>query len=229
MQAYADRQVGLVYGPGELDGAMTRADFQALTSEQIGRYALIAGHFTFGVHRRVPRPSRYVTVVRDPVDRVASLFYHYRNLPGIRFGGKGHRERLRMRFSRASLEEWVFKGDKLAVDNLMVRNIAGVRGVPFGGITQTMLDQALMNIEAHFAALLVTEQMDRSAAVLGQVIGSTLPTVQRENVNPKRPALDTIEPAARERIRELNRFDAMLHDHARSRLEQAAGPTSAPA
>ena len=106
-----------------------------------------------------------------------------------------------MRFSRASLEEWVFKGDKLAVDNLMVRNIAGVRGVPFGGITQTMLDQALMNIEAHFAALLVTEQMDHSAAVLGQIIGSTLPTVQRENVNPKRPALDTIEPAARERSR----------------------------
>jgi len=223
LQAYGGREVGMVYGAGELAGAMSREQFQALPAEELARFDLIVGHFPFGVHRRVTRPSRYVTVVRDPVERVASLYYHFLNLPGIRFGGKGHRERLRMRLGRTSLERWVFERQRPDVDNLMVRNIAGARGVAFGRCTAAMLEQALTNVDKHFAALLVTDEMDRSALVLEQVVGSPLPAVSRENVNPKRPSLESIDARVQERIRDLNRFDLALYEHARSWLLQAAG------
>ena len=155
---------------------------------------------------------------------MVSLYFHYRNLPGIRFGGKGHRERLRMRLRRTSLEDWVFDGQRLGVDNLMVRNIAGARGVPFGGCTEAMFDEAMANIEAHFAALLVTEEMDRSAQLLERIIGSPLPAIPRDNANPNRPPLDELDPGALARIRELNRFDARLHEHARRWLQTATRP-----
>lgn len=223
LQAYSDREVGMVYGAGELEGAMSREQFQALPAEELARFDLIVGHFPFGVHRRVPRSSRYVTVVRDPVDRVVSLYFHYRNLPGIRFGGKGHRERLRMRLRRTSLEDWVFEDRRLGVDNLMVRNIAGARGVPFGACTEAMFDEAMANIETHFAALLVTEEMDRSADLLERIIGLPLPTIPRDNANPNRPPLKEMDRRALERIHELNRFDARVHEHARGWLDAATG------
>ena len=214
--------MGLVYPDGELEGAMTRETFEALPAETRRRYSLVVGHFPFGLHRRIPRPSRYVTVVRDPVERVVSLYYHFRNLPGIRFGGKGHRERLRMRLGRVTLEKWVFGSRRLGVDNQMVRNISGSRSAPFGGCTDAMLKQALANIDQHFAAVLVTEEMDRSAIVLSRVIGRQLPRVGYENANPRRPPLNTIDPTALDSIRELNRFDLQLYDHALRSLRQTS-------
>jgi Sulfotransferase family len=221
LDVYADRDVGLIYEAGELDGAMSREQFASLSDEEIRRFAMIAGHFAFGLHRRSRPDSRYVTIVRDPVDRVVSLFYHFRTLPGIRFGGRSHRERWRMRLRRTTIVDWVFAQGRVDADNLMVRNIAGARRVAFGHCTQGMLEDALGNIDRWFAAVLVQDDMVGSARVLEQVIGRSMPSIDQVNHNPKRPALAAIDPGAVARIRELNQFDQQLHVIARTRLAAA--------
>ncbi len=42
----------------------------------------IAGHFHYGIHTYLKRPCRYITIIRDPVDRVISLEAHIRRTPG---------------------------------------------------------------------------------------------------------------------------------------------------
>jgi hypothetical protein len=210
-----------IYGQSDLDGAITRQQFTALPDASMQGLRLVMGHFPFGIHERIGRPCRYVTLARDPADRVVSLYYHYRNLPGIRFGGKSHRERLRLRWRGISLEDWVFGEQRIAADNVMVRNVSATGRVPFGGCTDAIFDQAMENVERHFVALLVTEEMERSVTALNRVIGRDMVTVGHENMNPNRPPLEEIDPVVLARIRELNRFDGRFHEAAKEWLERA--------
>src|SRR5687768_14239089 len=51
------------------------AKFQQLTEAQRGTYELLQGHFPYGIHDYIPRPTQYITFLRDPVARVVSLYY----------------------------------------------------------------------------------------------------------------------------------------------------------
>jgi hypothetical protein len=215
---YPAEQTVFIYGPGDLPHSMTRPEFAALAPEARDDVRLLMGHFWWGIHRFMGDDARYVTMLRDPVERVVSLYYHFRNLPGLRFGGRGHRERWRMRLTRESLTDWVFSGRRKDVDNLMVRNICGRGDIDFGRCTDDMLTEALEHIEQRFAAVLVTEEMGRSTSSLEALIGHPLPPVGQQNANPRRPTLDTIDPAVLDRIRELNHLDVQLHASARERL-----------
>ena len=70
-----------------------------------------------------------------------------------------------------------------------------------------MLDEALEHVDLHFIALLVTERMQESAALLSARIGRPLAAVGTANRNPKRPSLSDIDNHAAmltEVSRELN-------------------------
>jgi hypothetical protein len=219
--AYDPHRAAFIYAAGDLDDAMTLEAFEALPEAEMERLRLVMGHFRFGIHARIGRPSRYVTLVRDPVERVVSLYHHFRDLPGVRFASRGYRERLRMRVRRISLEDWVFRERRIATDNLMVRNLADARSVPFGQCDEALYASAMANVEERFAALLATDDMERSVAVLRRLIGRELPAVLRENANPRRPALEDLDPDMLARIAHLNRFDLRLHRETRDWLERA--------
>ncbi len=218
LRAFDPPVTALVYAASDLDGAMTRQEFNQLPAEVRSGLRLVMGHFSYGIHRQVERPCRYATLLRDPVERVVSLYYHFLNLPGVRFGSKGYRERLRLRLRRTSLEDWIFGESRLPADNLAVRNLTGRRDIPFGGCTDTLFDEAMANIDRDFAALLATERMPENALAMGRVVGRELPLVGSENTNPKRPATQAIDASVLQRIRELNRFDERLHQIALARL-----------
>ncbi|HVX30184.1 MAG TPA: hypothetical protein VHA53_06860, partial [Nitrolancea sp.] len=57
-------------------------ELAAYPPEEIERIRAIAGHFYFGVHRFIARPSVYITVLRDPVARVISHYHFVRCSPG---------------------------------------------------------------------------------------------------------------------------------------------------
>lgn len=224
--AFEPSRSAFVYGAGDLDDSISRAAFEALSADEIRRLRLVMGHFRYGIHQRIDRPYRYATLVRHPVDRVVSLYYHYVNLPGVRFLSRNYRERWRLRLRRVSLEDWVFGEQRVTTDNLMVRNVAGVVDVPFGGCTQAVFEQAMENVERGFAGVLVTEEIPQSLALLEQVLDRPLSPVGRENVNPKRPRLAEVDPAAAERIAELNQWDLRFYESARRRLQEIQGASS---
>jgi hypothetical protein len=60
------------------------AKVSALTPQQRRRLRVIYGHEVhYGIHELLERPARYVTFLRDPIDKTIS-FYNYRMQQGIR-------------------------------------------------------------------------------------------------------------------------------------------------
>ena len=155
------------------------------------RPTVIVGDFAYGIHRQVPGPARYAVMLRHPIGRILSL-YRAAGRPG------------------PSLEAWVFDDRRTDADNAAVRAISGRTGVPFGGCTDDMLDEAVAHIEADFDAVLLRSSMSRSAVLLGQVLGMTLPPLPVVNADPD--GEDSFDPpkAVRKRLRELNRLDLAL-------------------
>lgn len=161
----------------------------------------VIGHFAFGIHAEVNRPFRYVTVLRQPVSRVVSL-YHYLKLEG-----------------RMSLYEFANTTNYREVDNDQVRRIAGVNpGI--NECTQAHLEQAKRNLRNHFAVAGVMERFDETLVLLQQKLGwsKKLASYPR-NVNTDKtnasPAPETIAL-----LESRNVFDAALYRYANELMDE---------
>jgi hypothetical protein len=199
-----------LYDRPDLDRAVDPREFWSLPQQALEPVRFVMGHFQYGIHRALPGPARYVTMLREPVDRVASLFYHFKLLAQPRPGSKGFAERERIANAELSFEGWVFEGRQLQADNGMVRQISARKGVGFGRCTDDMLAEALAHIDESYDAVLMRGSMTQSVEILARLVGRPLPPIERRNVNPGRAPLTSIHPEVRERVRELNRLDAEL-------------------
>lgn len=87
-------------------------------SAHIPRNTLLFGHFSFGLHRVMGDNSpEYATVLRDPVERVVSLYRHH-----LRFPSSPYHELLTER--RYSLSDFVLSGLTPETNNEVVRNLS---------------------------------------------------------------------------------------------------------
>lgn len=66
----------------------------------------IAGHFAFGIHQFLPQRARYITLLREPVERVVSHFYFARRT-------RRHYLHEQVREGAISLKDYVKKLEKL--------------------------------------------------------------------------------------------------------------------
>lgn len=162
----------------------------------------VIGHFWFGLHEHINRPCRYVTVLRDPVERVVSLYY-YAKLEGT-----------------MSLEEFARKPPFREVDNDQTRRIAGVNP-PVGECTKATLDLARENLQRHFDVVGTTERMDQTLSHLKIKFGWNRDVVSvPRNVNAARPVSRSLLPTAIKAVRERNELDYELWRYASELLDQ---------
>ena len=168
-----------------------------------GDLRAVVGHFWFGLHEHVGRPFTYVTLLRDPVERVVSL-YHYLKLD-----------------ERMSLEEFAAQPPFREADNDQVRRVAGA-DPEIGGCTRAMLEAARENLRRHFAVVGVTERFDETLVLLNRRLGWTKEVAAYpRNVNPARRPTDSLPRAAVDAIRARNALDAELHRFASEWMDQA--------
>ena len=163
----------------------------------------VIGHFWFGLHEHVARPSTYVTLLRDPVERVVSLYYY----------AKLH--------ETMSLEEFVRAPPFREVDNDQTRRIAGVNPA-VGACTRATLDAARENLRRHFAVVGVTERFEETLALLRSRLGWCREVVSvPRNVNAARPASATLPRETIEAVRGRNEFDFELWRFASELMDEA--------
>ena len=55
------------------------ARLRKLSERRLRRTRIFKGHMLFGLHEVLPQPATYITVLRDPVERVLSAFYFMRS------------------------------------------------------------------------------------------------------------------------------------------------------
>ncbi len=129
-----------------------------------------AGHLGFGVHELLPSPSKYVTFLRDPAQRLISLYEYSRSTPGSFYFKQT---------SCRTFEDFVRHGSVFETDNGMVRFLIGdlekndyyICRKPFGSLTEADLQTAIRNIQQFFACPGITEHFDRSLLLLKTELG----------------------------------------------------------
>jgi hypothetical protein len=207
MRAYEDAEVAFVYEQSDLPDVRTADEYRHSPVRERGRLRLVMGGFPFGIHKGVPAPFAYTTLLRDPLERVVSLYDRFRDrVPAGR--------------EVMSMEEFVFGQQRLSVDNGMVRAIAGRHMVRWGQCPDDLLDEAVAHIEEHFAALLAADDPPASLATLGRITGRDL-VASGESVDIPRPDVSGVDPRSADRIRELNVLDGRLLAWARDRTRSA--------
>jgi Putative polyhydroxyalkanoic acid system protein (PHA_gran_rgn)/Galactose-3-O-sulfotransferase len=178
--------------PGYIRPTLGRGDLRA-----------VVGHFWFGIHEHVTRPWTYVTLLRDPVERVVSL-YHYLKLE-----------------ERMSLEEFALSPPFKEADNDQVRRIAGA-DPEIGGCTRATLEAAKENLRRHFAVVGVTERFDETLVLLNRRLGWTKEVASYpRNVNAARRPTNALPRSAVDAIRAGTELDAELHRFASEWMDEA--------
>jgi len=186
------------------------ADFKAMDDEEKKELKVVCGHMWFGLHEAIPGPSTYITLLRDPVDRVISHYYYVRRMPGHYLYQKVTQEKL-------SLQEYVEKKLSTELNNGQTRLLSGQwdeKKYPFGSIPRSLLEQAKNNLQQFFLLVGIQEEFETTIKLAGKLLGWQSKAF-KENVNPKRPSLDAISAETRQVIEYYNSLDIELYNYAR--------------
>jgi Galactose-3-O-sulfotransferase len=183
---------------------------------------VVSGHLHYGVHRYIPKRCDYITLLREPVSRVISMYHYIR-------GDPRHWLHAQLVGSGMGLEEFVKTCADPGVDNQQTRLISGrgsgewQPGSDPPSVDREALEQAKRNLEG-FLVVGVNERFDESFIMISRALGWRLPFYVTSNVTSQaKPASDR----ARALIRERNRLDFELYEFARTRFEAAVAAEGA--
>lgn len=201
-ESYATSQTR-VHPDGSYDG------FHALSLAEKRHLRLLTGHMGFGFHRYLPQKAGYITVLRDPVERVLSHYSFERHLPLSPVYQELHSGEM-------DLEGYLrFYANVAEMDNLQTRIIAGnwqKRGE--GPCTPQMLATAKENLRAHFLAVGLTERFDEFYLLLKRRLGWPHTFYLSHNRTRQRISREALRPDEVELIRAHNRYDQALYQDA---------------
>ena len=171
---------------------------------------LVQGHIPFGLHERWQVDATYVTLLREPVDRVVSLYYYMLQQHQADFLQDGR---------PIGLERFIKSERAIAmeVDNAQTRRLSGLNP-EFGRCSREMLDRAREHLHRHFSVVGVTEQFDQTLILLQKTFGWRYPLYTRDNVTRSREKKEALAPGTIELVERYNELDRELYDEARAML-----------
>lgn len=182
--------------------------------KDISPYEIVNGPFEFGIDKHTKRKTQYITVLREPVERVLSLYNWSeplkQNVLLQDIGAVGESEVLKLEENRHS----GYIDNILELDNGMVRALSGVGyDVGFGKIDEQIYEAALQNLEkCYFFGL--TEDYDTFIRMFNHHYNKDLDVSLKENVGVGKRLPSDLSDEERAAIEALNTFDRKLYNHA---------------
>lgn len=173
----------------------------------------LIGHLPYGIHENFPGcKPKYITLLRNPIDRVISLFHHKRALTG-----DGAKNWLEMGFTKkTTLEEYVMSDIDPGAKNAMTAQLSGM---PLNNLVEGLypVDQAIYNQAAknlkQFAASGIVERMQESVDLFARRLGWPKAQAFHENGR-SHPRYFDYPDHITKKIQQQNQFDMMLFEKA---------------
>jgi hypothetical protein len=175
------------------------------------RLRVIHGHFDLSIMKLLPAGTRCFTLLRDPIERAISHYYHYRRMTA---------DPVHPLAMKSTLAEWVSTRGLVEMDNGQTRRLAGEMKLPCGRVTPGMLERAKANL-ARFAVVGLTERFEESLILLQRAFNWTPHRLAARNAGENRPPRAEVGEEARKTIEDCNRLDMDLYRFASDLFEQA--------
>jgi len=194
-------------------------EFKSLPEIDKAQIRLISGHMSFGLHEYLSQPSTYFTILRNPVERVISDYYHVLRTPA-------HFLHAEVTTKNMSLKDYV-KCRMTWTWNGQIRLLMGTLGgslPPSGSVFLSTddLELAKANIRDHFMIVGLSERYDESLLLLKRAFGWRIRNIlyRKQNIGTNRPPNDEIDSDTLKVIDSHNKLDIQLYEWAKQRFEE---------
>lgn len=191
------------------------ARFMAMPEDERRRFKLIYGHLFYGIHRHVPGNSRYLTIMRHPVDRIiASYTFLTRKTNTLwhkvyKESAVSWQDHLNARRDEIRQISRIVGGD----DDLLKRR--RMQELP-----DNALETAIAHLENDFAMVGLQDRYDESLLMMRHVLNWQKPVAYiRKNVTSKRVTLADLPADDRALIERAAEIEMPLYEYAKRRFE----------
>lgn len=189
--------------------------------EVLAQYRLIRGHYDYGIHRFLPRRPYYVTMLRDPVPRILSLYRYIRRVPSHRLhdeiigGTRGVRDLL---------------DHPLAPRRFNDRQVHQLAGTLNSRMECLSSDETLARAKAHLQEVAffgLAERFDDSLRLLYRTFGwEPLEAYRSLNVSPPVSSRSVADETDRMHVARHNQLDIELYRFAQELFDKRVSDSS---
>ena len=178
------------------------AHVRGFPKRRLEKIRMFKGHMLFGLHEVLPQPSTYITVLRNPIERVLSAFYYMSSY-------RLHPLYWKLRRDKMTIEQYVKRTTR---DSVQCKIIAGA--AYHEPCTQEILDKAIDHLNRYFSVIGLSERFEESLALMKLRFGWQLKSYAAFNVTRSRPKKEDLPQQTIDLIVDRNRFDVALYEHA---------------
>jgi hypothetical protein len=191
----------------------SKEEFRQVAEFQLKEIKVLKGHMFFGLHEVLPKPSTYITLLRDPVERIISHYYYVLRNPS-------HYLYKDVKSKNMSLKEYASSGLSVELDNGQTRLISGFNFPDHSQpASQEMLEVAKQNLKLHFAVVGIAEEFNKTLIILKKEFGWKMHFYVKENTTKNRPMKERISKETLDVIRNYNELDIELYRYAKDIFE----------
>jgi len=202
-QAYSPEECLFLYS--QFEPEVFAAIQQALPKAKV-----LYGHVCYGVHETLGISAKYVTFLRNPIDRVVSFYSHNARSPGMMWYAAIQ--------AGMTLREMVESEVSFETNNHITRILTSY-APPSMLDDDAVLAQAIANLHRHFCLVGCSETLEIAVQTLKTAFDWQINDLPRLNINPHPVHLDAATLATLEKF---NRLDLLLYNYVQRHFDPSS-------